>query len=66
MIPLRAFLVGTKVALGVAALPVLVVFVRVGIGFRQSRVWQISFWCSPIVCPAFGWWGLVSVCICAF
>ena len=20
-----------------------------------------KFWCSPIVCWAFGWWGLVSV-----
>ena len=51
---------------GVAALPVLGVFVCVGIGFCQSRVWQIRFWCSPIVCRAFGWWGLVSVRICAF
>ena len=38
----------------------------VGIGLHQSRVWQISFWCSPIVCQAFGWWGLDSVRICAF
>ena len=37
-----------------------------GTDFHQSRVWQISFWCSPIVCRAFGWWGLVSVCISAF
>ena len=47
------------------ALPVLGVFVCVGIGFRHSRVWRISFWCSPIGCRAFGWWGLVSV-QCAF
>ena len=54
------------VGTGVAALPVMGVFVCVGIGLHQSRVWQISFWCSPIVCRAFGWWGLVSVRICAF
>ena len=69
VIPLGAFAVGTGVvwlALGVAALPVLGVFGCVEIGFRRSRVWQISFWCSPIVCRAFGWWGLVSVCVCAF
>ena len=53
-------------ALGVAALPVQGVFVCVGIGFRQSRVWLISFWFSPIVCQAFAWWGLVSVSVCAF
>ena len=53
-------------ALGVAALPVMGVFVCVRIGLHQSKVWQISFWCSPIVCRAFGWWGLVAVCICAF
>ena len=69
LIPLRAFGVGngvTGLALGVAALPVLGVFVCVGIGFHQSRVWQISFWCSPIVCRAFGWWELVAVWVCAF
>ena len=69
MIPLGAFGVGTGVAglaLEVAALPVQGVFVCMGIGFRWSRVWQISFWCSPIVCQAFGWWGLVSVCVCAY
>ena len=31
------------------------VFVSVGIGFHRSTVWQISFWCSIIVCQAFGW-----------
>ena len=31
------------------------VFVCVGIGFHRSTVWQISFWCSIIVCQAFGW-----------
>ena len=36
------------------------------IGFHWSRVWQISFWCSPIVCQAFGWWGLDSACACTF
>ena len=50
---------------GVAGLA-LGVLVCMGIGFHQSRVWQISFWCSPIVCLAFGWWGLVSMCVCAF
>ena len=25
-----------------------------------------SLWCSPIVCQAFGSWGLVTVCGCAF
>ena len=49
------------VGTGVAALPVMGVFVCVGIGLHQSRVWQISLWCSPIVCRAFGWWGLISV-----
>ena len=69
VIPLGAFVVGTGVAglaLGVAAMPVLGVFLCVGIGFRRSRVWQISFWCSPIVCQAFVWWGLVSVCACVW
>ena len=73
VIPLGAFGVSTgvgtrvaRLALGVAAPPVLRVFVCVGIGFHQSRVWRISFWCSPIVCRAFGWWRLVSVCVCAF
>ena len=61
----RAFKI-RNMALGVAALPVLWAFVCVRIGFRQSRVWQISVWCLPIVCRNFGWWGLVSVCICAF
>ena len=32
------------------------------IGFHWSRVWQISFWSSAIVCQAFGWWGSVSAC----
>ena len=32
------------------ALFVMGVFVCVGIGLHQSRVWQISFCCSPIVC----------------
>ena len=54
------------VGTGVAALPVVGVFVCVVIGLHQSRVWQIRFWCSPIVCRAFGWWGLISVHICAF
>ena len=28
---------------------------------------RLQFWlCSPIVCRAFDWWGLVSVCVCAF
>ena len=69
VMPLGAFRVGTGVAglaLGVAARPVLGVFVSVGIGFHQSRVWQVSFWCSPDVCWAFDWWGLVSECLCAF
>ena len=53
VIPLGAFGLGT----GVAALPVLGVFVCVGIGFRQSRVCVAAkFWCSPIICRAFGWW----------
>ena len=55
--PLGAFGVGTGVAglaLGVATPPVLGVFECVGIGFRQSRVWQIIFWCSPIACRADG------------
>ena len=58
VIPLGTFGVGTGVAglaLGVAALPVLGVFVCVGIDFHQSRVWQISFLCSPIICRAFDW-----------
>ena len=25
-----------------------------------------SFWCSPIICRIFDWWGLVSVCVCDF
>ena len=63
VMPLGAFGVGTGVAglaLSVAALPVLGVFVYVcvGIGFRMSKFWQISFWCSPIVC---GLW-LVEIC----
>ena len=62
----RSLYFQTRLALGVAALPVLGVIVCVEIGFCQSRVWQISFWCSPTVCQAFGRWGLVSVCICAF
>ena len=62
MMPLGPF----GVALGVAALPVMGVFVCVGIGLHQSRVWQISFWYPPIICWAFGWWGLVSVRICTF
>ena len=69
VILLGAFGVGTGVvglALRVTAVPVLGMFVCVGIGFRRSRVWQISFWCSPIVRQAFGWWGLVSVCVCTF
>ena len=64
-----AFVVDTGVAglaLGVAALPMLGIFVCVGIGFHRSRVWQISSWCSSIVCQVFGWWGMVSVCACAF
>ena len=66
---LGAIGVGTGVAglaFGVAAVAVLGVFVCVAIDFHQPRVWQISFWCSPIVCRALGWWGLVSVCVCAF
>ena len=69
VVPFGAFGVGTGVAgvaLGVAVLPVLGVFVCMGIGFHQSRVWQISLWCSPIVCQAFDWWILVSVCVCTF
>ena len=54
---------GGQVGFGVAALPVLLgggIFVCVGIDFRLSRFWQIGFWCSSIVCQAFGWWSLVS------
>ena len=51
VIPLGAFGVDTGLAgltLGVAALPVLGVFVSMGICFSQSRMWQISFWCHPL------------------
>ena len=37
------------------------VFVCVGTGFHWSRVRQVRFWCSPIVCRTFGRQGLVSV-----
>ena len=56
VIPLGPFGVNTGLtglALRVAALPVLGVFVCVGIGFHRSGVWKICFWCSPIVCQAF-------------
>ena len=44
MMPLGPF----GVALGVAALPVMGLFVCVGIGLHQSRVWQITFGVHPL------------------
>ena len=59
VIHLGVFGVGTEVAGlvlgGGAALPVLGVFLCAGIGFHRSRVSQMSFWYSPILCQAFGW-----------
>ena len=69
MTPLGAFGVSTEVAglaLEVAALPVLGVSTCAGIGFHWSRVWQISFWCSPIVCQFFGWLGPIQCALALF
>ena len=62
MIPLGEFGAGIGVArlvLRVTALPVLEAPCVCWDWFPPVKILADKFWCSPIVCQAFGWWRLV-------